>query len=70
MIDPWDKAAECDLALEFCADAERRFILVNLRELWIHIGNERAAGMTDWVDIAAEVTAIHDRAVPRPDAFH
>jgi hypothetical protein len=63
MIDPWDRATECAQALEVCTDAEQRFVLVNLRDLWINIGNERAAGMTDWADLAQDVAAIHDHAV-------
>jgi hypothetical protein len=38
-IDPWDKAAECERAIEVVADPERRDVLMSLRTLWIALGN-------------------------------
>jgi hypothetical protein len=63
MIDPWDKAAECDRALETCSDEGRMLVLVNLRELWIAIGNERAGGMADWGEHAEQAAEIHTTVV-------
>ena len=40
-IDPWSKAAECDRAIEFIADPERRIVLESLRSLWVALCNER-----------------------------
>ncbi len=36
-VDPWTKAAECDLAIERVADPERRVVLESLRRLWIEM---------------------------------
>lgn len=38
-LDPWSKAAECDLAIERVADPERRIVLESLRSLWIDVCN-------------------------------
>jgi hypothetical protein len=40
-VDPWDKAAECERAIEVVADPERRVVLESLRSLWIALGNEQ-----------------------------
>jgi hypothetical protein len=45
-IDPWERAAECARAIQETVDQQRRAILVNLRELWISLANERDV-MTD-----------------------
>ena len=59
MIDPWEKAAECEQAIRACADAERKLILENLRDLWVSIGNEKAVGMSDWGTQAALAAELH-----------
>ncbi len=41
-LDPWSKAAECDLAIERVADPERRIVLESLRRLWIDVCNSLA----------------------------
>lgn len=45
-IDPWERAAECTRAIQGTTDQQRRAALVNLRELWISLANERDV-MTD-----------------------
>jgi hypothetical protein len=40
-VDPWNKAAECERAIEVVADPERRLVLESLRSLWIALGNEQ-----------------------------
>ena len=40
-VDPWDKAAECERAIEVVADPERRVVLESLRSLWVALGNEQ-----------------------------
>jgi hypothetical protein len=41
-LDPWDKAAECERAIEVIADPERRAVLNSLRNLWLALGNKQA----------------------------
>jgi hypothetical protein len=41
-LDPWEKAAECQRALQAEADSTHRQILTNLRDLWIELANERS----------------------------
>jgi hypothetical protein len=60
MIDPWKKAAECERALATCADKERRRVLANLQELWIAVGNEKAAGISTWQGNAEYAARVHD----------
>ncbi len=36
-LDPWSKAAECDLAIERVADPERRIVLESLRSVWVEV---------------------------------
>ena len=45
-VDPFDRAAECERALQTTQDPERRFVLIKLRDQWIAVGNERSL-MTD-----------------------
>jgi hypothetical protein len=39
MVDPWEKAAECQRAIETATDRGQR--LRYLRELWIALGKQR-----------------------------
>jgi hypothetical protein len=67
IIDPWEKAAECDRAIRVCTDRKRRPRLISLRRQWIAVGNEKASGMIDWHDHAEEIDELHAdiiRAVP------
>jgi hypothetical protein len=57
-IDPWEKAAECDRAIRAC-DADRILAIMNLKALWLALGNEMAAGMPDWRDHAKNIDKIH-----------
>ena len=41
-VDPWDKAAECERAIEIVADPERRVVLSSLRSVWLALGNKQA----------------------------
>jgi hypothetical protein len=59
MIDPWRKVVECDRAINNCIDPERKPILINLRELWIAIADEKAKGLPDWHDQAKSVDQLH-----------
>jgi len=42
MVDPWDKAAECERAIEIVADPERRVVLSSLRSVWLALGHKQA----------------------------
>jgi hypothetical protein len=44
--DPWEKAAECERALQAANDPRRRALLENLRNQWIALANRRSL-MTD-----------------------
>jgi hypothetical protein len=39
-IDPWEKAADCERALQAASDPRQKKILKNLRYLWIALANE------------------------------
>jgi hypothetical protein len=61
-LDPWDKAAECERAIQVVADPERRVVLDSLRTLWIALGNKqpfdrvgRAGQLCTIVQIHAEL---------------
>jgi hypothetical protein len=34
-IDPWEKAAECALAIQISIDPNRKAVLTNLQQMWI-----------------------------------
>jgi hypothetical protein len=57
-IDPWEKAAECGRALTVC-DPDRISTLTSLRDLWLELGNQVAAGMADWHRHAEKIDKIH-----------
>ena len=38
--DPWEKAADCERAIQAAADPQQKTILKNLRYLWIALANE------------------------------
>ena len=40
--DPWEKAAECERALQTAIDPSRRALLENLRNQWIALANRRS----------------------------
>jgi hypothetical protein len=39
-IEPWEKAADCERALQAASDPQQKKILKNLRYLWIALANE------------------------------
>ena len=39
-IDPWEKAADCERAIQAAGDPQQKKILKNLRYLWIALANE------------------------------
>ncbi|MGZ3295714.1 MAG: hypothetical protein ACXU9D_20885 [Xanthobacteraceae bacterium] len=39
-IDPWEKAVDCERALQAASDPQQKKILKNLRYLWIALANE------------------------------
>ena len=39
-VDPWEKAADCERAIQAAADPQQKTILKNLRYLWIALANE------------------------------
>ena len=71
-IDPWDKAAECERAIEVFADPKRRDFLIDLRTLWIALGNKKplfdGGGRTVDVSTIAKIHA--DLMSERKNAMH
>jgi hypothetical protein len=41
-IDPWERAAECERALQAEVDSTHREILTDVRDLWIGLANTRS----------------------------
>ena len=41
IIDPWEKAAECERSLRATPNLQQRAILEMLRNLWIALGNTK-----------------------------
>lgn len=39
-IDPWEKAAECDRAIQISSDPVRRDVLKNLQEMWLILADK------------------------------
>jgi hypothetical protein len=56
MVDPWEKAAECERAIETATNRGQRTALTYLRELWIALGKQRAFLNAD--DMAGEIEAV------------
>jgi len=56
-VDPWEKAADCERALDAAADPDRHAMLERVRDLWIALGNEQSL-MTD-EELAEGVQAIN-----------
>ncbi len=55
-IDPWEKAADCERALQIAADPQQKMILKNLRDLWVALANE--SGFMSADQLAEESEAI------------
>lgn len=59
-LDPWTRAAECEVAIERVADPERRIVLESLRRLWIEVCNSFSlCDETDQADQFSTITQIH-----------
>ena len=59
-VDPWSKAAECDRAIEFIADPERRIVLESLRSFWVALCNELSLlDQADRVGPLSTINQIH-----------
>jgi hypothetical protein len=59
-LDPWSKAAECDVAIARVADPERRIVLESLRRLWIDVCNSLALfDEPDQADQLSTIDQIH-----------
>jgi hypothetical protein len=41
MIDPLEKAKQCECTIEACNDPQRKIALTNLQKLWVAIAYER-----------------------------
>ena len=54
--DPWEKAAECERALQTAIDPRRRALLESLRNQWIALANRRSL-MTD-VEVAGDADGL------------
>ena len=66
MIDPLEKAAECDRAIELCSDPDRMVLLTSLRGMWIVIGNMKARERYDWQDHALDLEKVHADILKSP----
>jgi hypothetical protein len=64
VIDPWEKARECDRAIETCTDARQRAIFAHLRNVWALLAADRSMGRGDWRALAESAQRLH------VDAFH
>jgi hypothetical protein len=59
MIDPLQKAAECERALKTCTNETRKLILITLRELWVAVANDKRSGVGDWRVQAEKFETLH-----------
>lgn len=55
-VDPWQKAAECERAVQTEIDRQQQAILIQLRNLWIALADESKLMSAD--DLATAVEAI------------
>jgi len=58
-VDPLEKAAECELALQNATDANRRALLTHLRDLWTAHARSSFWSETDRQQQLAILTQIH-----------
>jgi hypothetical protein len=63
MIDPWEKAEECQRAMNACPDRIKRSILHELRELWVSVGNKKSGGLEGWHVQATDLLRVHTNLV-------
>ena len=66
VIDPWDKAAECERSIQATTDPQRRATLTYLRELWVALANQMELGRPNWQGEAESIERLHaDATRPR-----
>ena len=66
-IDPWERAAECERALQASNDSTRREILIDVRELWIGLANARSFLTKSQFDEQVEaINRIHAELIGSP----
>jgi hypothetical protein len=58
-VDPWEKAADCERELRLVIDPVHRERLLNIREFWISLANERPFLTEDEFARHAEVIGRH-----------
>ncbi|HEY1361281.1 MAG TPA: hypothetical protein VGF60_03490 [Xanthobacteraceae bacterium] len=68
--DPWERAAECQRAVQDEADPHRREMLTSLRNLWIALANER--GLMTQAELSNQIASIGriEAALPRGKVLH
>jgi hypothetical protein len=59
LIDPLEKAAECEQALLRTSHSARRGILLNLRELWVSLAKEGHRYTPQWQREAEKLGRLH-----------
>ena len=48
IIDPWERAAQCERALLDISDSTRRKLLTNLHDLWVSLAEEGCWHSPEW----------------------
>ena len=67
MIDPLEKAAECERALRICPnDPDRMTLLRNLRDLWVTLAKAKAGGIPNWEAQADNADRTHMELLTPP----
>jgi hypothetical protein len=59
MIDPRDKAAECERAMKDSIEPDLNMLLANLRKLWLALAEEKSMGIHDWHVEAEAIDKLH-----------
>jgi len=61
MVDPWEKAADCERSAQAAIDPHRRAMLQKLRDLWVSLANRW--NLMSEAEAAAAVEAINRRHI-------
>jgi hypothetical protein len=61
MVDPWEKAADCERAAQAAVEPKRRAIFKILRDQWVDLANKRTL-MTE-ADMATGIESLNRRQV-------
>ena len=61
MVDPWEKAADCERAAQAVADPKRKAIFKKLRDQWVALANKRTL-MTE-ADMAMGIESLNRRQI-------